>query len=210
MRNPDFEEEFEFMENTLAWEDDNRDVDEIRRQRYSFWRSKQLTLPYRLQYLHLNSTGFSTGSRSSTQKGLLAEFSLGMALREVHLAGFDILRDSDFEEEFEFMENTLAWEDDNRDIDEIRRQRYSFWRSKQLTLPYRLQYLYLDSTGFSTGGRSNTQKGLLAEFSLGMALREVHLAGFDISNFEVEALAFNCQETLTVFQMRAGRLSDTG
>jgi hypothetical protein len=108
----------------------------------------------------------------------------------------------------EFVEHTLPWDDDNWDNEEIRRQRYSNWRSKQLTLPYRLRYLYLNSTG-SASPDGNTSH-LLAQFSFGMALREVHLAGCDVSDWDVDALAFNCQETLTVFQMRAGSLSNTG
>ena len=109
----------------------------------------------------------------------------------------------------EFNEHTLPWDEDNWDNEEIRRQRYSYWRSKQLTLPYRLQYLYLNSTGSASPNHSYIGVSL-AQVSFGMALREVHLAGCDVSDWDVDALAFNCQETLTVFQMRAGSFSNTG
>ena len=109
---------------------------------------------------------------------------------------------------FENFIHTLPWDDDNWDNEEIRRQRYSCLRSKQLTSPYRLQYLYLNSTGSAYPNQNKSH--LLAQFSFGMALREVHLAGCDLSNWGVDALAYNCQETLTVFQMRAGSLSNLG
>lgn len=91
-----------------------------------------------------------------------------------------------------------------------RRVRYSFWKSKLLTTRKKLQYLYLNCTGSTYPPGHSIQPGLLSQFSLGMSLREVHLAGCHFSPFEIEALAHNCRGALTVFQMRAGDLCDLG
>jgi hypothetical protein len=51
----------------------------------------------------------------------------------------------------------------------------------------------------------------LSNFSLGRKLREVHLAGCSsINSAEICALAYNCRQTLTCFQMRGGTIDKEG
>lgn len=83
------------------------------------------------------------------------------------------------------------------------------YRSSWSTAPlssHRLQHIVLDALG-------NPRRGLhpctLTYFALGRCLREVHLAGCEqVMDWEVQALAETCGQTLTVFQMRATRIGD--
>jgi len=71
----------------------------------------------------------------------------------------------------------------------------------------KIQHLVLDGAGHP---RSGIFRGSVATFSLGRCLREVHLAGCEgINDWEIQALAVNCGETLTCFQMRAGTIGNS-
>lgn len=68
----------------------------------------------------------------------------------------------------------------------------------------RMENLVLD-------GMVNLSLAPLALLLLGRQLREVHLAGcVGISNWGVYALAYNCRQTLTCFQMRGGNIGRGG
>jgi len=79
------------------------------------------------------------------------------------------------------------------------------WKNEP-TYRLKLQHLVLDGAGHP---RSGIFRGSVATFSLGRCLREVHLAGCEgVTDWEIQALAVNCGETLTCFQMRAGTIGN--
>jgi len=79
------------------------------------------------------------------------------------------------------------------------------WKNEP-TYRLKLQHLVLDGAGHP---RSGIFRGSVATFSLGRCLREVHLGGCEgVSDWEIQALAVNCGETLTCFQMRAGTIGN--
>ncbi|VEU33949.1 unnamed protein product [Pseudo-nitzschia multistriata] len=70
----------------------------------------------------------------------------------------------------------------------------------------KIRHLVLNGAG---SPHSGIFRGTVATFSLGRCLREVHLAGCEgVSDWEIQALAVNCGETLTCFQMRAGTIGN--
>ena len=79
------------------------------------------------------------------------------------------------------------------------------WKNEP-TYRIKLQHLVLDGAGHP---RSGIFRGSVATFALGRCLREVHLAGCEgVTDWEIQALAVNCGETLTCFQMRAGTIGN--
>ena len=81
------------------------------------------------------------------------------------------------------------------------------WKNEP-TYRLKVQHLVLNGTGHR---RSGIFRGTVATFSLGRCLREVHLGGCEgITDWEIQALAVNCGETLTCFQMRAGNIGNSG
>jgi hypothetical protein len=71
---------------------------------------------------------------------------------------------------------------------------------------HQLRHIVLDTIGTP---RIGLCRGILTYFALGRTLREVHLAGCEhVQDWEVEALAVTCAQTLTCFQMRASRIGN--
>jgi hypothetical protein len=71
---------------------------------------------------------------------------------------------------------------------------------------FKLEHLVLDSIGSPRRGLS---PGVLAFFSFGRCLREVHLQGCEqVADWEVQVLAQTCGKTLIVFQMRASSIGN--
>lgn len=92
----------------------------------------------------------------------------------------------------------------NRDVLDFQPDKY-VWRNEP-TYRLKLSHLVLDGAGHP---RSGIFRGSVATFSLGRRLREVHLAGCEsVTDWEIQALAVNCGETLTCFQMRAGTIGN--
>ena len=74
---------------------------------------------------------------------------------------------------------------------------------------YRLKVKQLVLNGTGPPRSSGVFRGAVATFSLGRCLREVHLGGCEgVTDWEIQALAVNCGETLTCFQMRAGSIGN--
>mmetsp|Transcript_22273 Transcript_22273/g.62050 ORF Transcript_22273/g.62050 Transcript_22273/m.62050 type:complete len:676 (-) Transcript_22273:1892-3919(-) len=79
------------------------------------------------------------------------------------------------------------------------------WKNEP-TFRLKIRHLVLDGAGHPHSG---IFRGSVATFSLGRCLREVHLAGCEgVTDWEIQALAVNCGETLTCFQMRAGTIGN--
>lgn len=79
------------------------------------------------------------------------------------------------------------------------------WKNEP-TSRHRLHNLFLDGVASPRLGLS---RGILAYFAHGRCLREVHLAGCEnVGDWEIAALAVTCGDTLTCFQMRAGKIGN--
>ncbi len=80
------------------------------------------------------------------------------------------------------------------------------WKNEP-TYRLKVKHLVLDNIGPPRSG--GVFRGAVATFSLGRCLREVHLGGCEgVTDWEIQALAVNCGETLTCFQMRAGSIGN--
>lgn len=79
------------------------------------------------------------------------------------------------------------------------------WKHAPLSR-HKVRHLVLDAIGTP---RRGLIPGALTYFALGRQLREVHLSGCEqVSDWEVQALAEVCGQTLTVVQMRACRIGN--
>jgi hypothetical protein len=80
-----------------------------------------------------------------------------------------------------------------------------FWNDEP-TSRHRLRHLVLDGIA---SPRRGLCRGIVAYFAHGRCLREVHLSGCEqVGDWEIAALAVTCGDTLTSFQMRAGRIGN--
>ena len=91
------------------------------------------------------------------------------------------------------------------DLGNNRQPQGSIWKDEP-TFRLKLKHLVLNGTGPS---RSGIFRGSVATLSLGRCLKEVHLSGCEkIGDWEIQAIAMNCGETLTCFQMRGGSIGN--
>jgi hypothetical protein len=87
-----------------------------------------------------------------------------------------------------------------------RQNNIDHWANSPRSRHRNVMHLALDAVGTPRVGLC---RGILAYFSMGRQLREVHLTGAEhIQDWEVEALAVTCAATLTCFQMRASRIGN--
>lgn len=79
------------------------------------------------------------------------------------------------------------------------------WKDEP-TSRHRLRHLFLDGVA---NPRRGLCRGMVAYFAHGRCLQEVHLAGCEnVGDWEIAALAVTCGDTLTCFQMRAGKIGN--
>lgn len=91
-------------------------------------------------------------------------------------------------------------DNDDNDVDS------SPWASAPRNRHSKMIHLVLDAIGTP---RIGLCRGVLAYFSMGRSLREVHITGCEqVQDWEVEALAVLCADTLTCFQARGCRIGD--
>ena len=91
------------------------------------------------------------------------------------------------------------------DLGNDRQPQGSIWKDEP-TFRLKLKHIVLNGTGPS---RSGIFRGSVATLSLGRCLKEVHLSGCEaIGDWEIQAIAVNCGETLTCFQMRGGSIGN--
>jgi hypothetical protein len=79
------------------------------------------------------------------------------------------------------------------------------WKNEP-TSRQKIRHLFLDGVA---SPRRGLCRGIVAYFAHGRCLQEVHLAGCEhVGDWEIAALAVTCGDTLTCFQMRAGKIGN--